>query len=94
VDPIKAYFPISEQAYVLAQKQSSAVSSKHTISFFGNSLDLILTDGSIFLKKAKSCWPTDRWIQTRARSASSLPSRIPATFCVPANMDVCMSKPT
>jgi RND family efflux transporter MFP subunit len=53
VDPIKAYFPISEQAYVLAQKQSSAVSSKHTISFFENSLDLILTDGSIFPQKGK-----------------------------------------
>ena len=53
VDPIKAYFPISEQAYVLAQKQGSAVSSRHTISFFGNSLDLILTDGSIFPEKGK-----------------------------------------
>jgi membrane fusion protein (multidrug efflux system) len=53
VDPIKAYFPISEQAYVLAQKQSSAVSSKNTISFFGNSLDLILTDGSMFPHKGK-----------------------------------------
>jgi len=53
VDPIKAYFPISEQAYVLAQKQSSTVSSKHAISFFGNSLDLILTDGSIFPQKGK-----------------------------------------
>jgi RND family efflux transporter MFP subunit len=53
VDPIKAYFPISEQAYVLAQKQSSAVSSKHTISFFGNSLDLILTDGSTYPRKGK-----------------------------------------
>jgi membrane fusion protein (multidrug efflux system) len=53
VDPIKAYFPINEQAYVLAQIQSSAVSSKHTISFFGNSLDLILTDGSIFPQKGK-----------------------------------------
>jgi membrane fusion protein (multidrug efflux system) len=53
VDPIKAYFPISEQAYVLAQKQSSAVPSKHSISFFGNSLDLILSDGSIFSHKGK-----------------------------------------
>ena len=52
-DPIKAYFPISEPAYVLAQKQSSAVSSKHTISFFGNSLDLILTDGSTYPRKGK-----------------------------------------
>ena len=53
VDPIKAYFPISEQAYVLAQKQSSADATKHTISFFGNSLNLILTDGSIFPQKGK-----------------------------------------
>src|SRR5260221_1357900 len=53
VDPIKAYFPISEQAYVLAQKQSSAVSSKHTISFVGNSLDLILIDGSTYPRKGK-----------------------------------------
>src|SRR3977135_387501 len=48
LDPIKAYFPISEQAYILAQKQSGAGATKHTISFFGNSLNLILTDGSIF----------------------------------------------
>src|SRR5216684_1380874 len=53
VDPIKAYFPISEQAYVLAQKQSGAVSTEHAVSFFGNSLDLILTDGSIFPQKGK-----------------------------------------
>ena len=53
VDPIKAYFPINEQAYILAQKQSSAVSSKRTISFFGDSLDLILTDGSILPQKGK-----------------------------------------
>jgi membrane fusion protein (multidrug efflux system) len=53
VNPIKAYFPISEQAYVLAQKQSSALSAKHTVSFFGNSLDLILTDGSIYPRKGK-----------------------------------------
>ena len=53
VDPIKAYSPISEQAYVLAQKQSNALSTKHTVSFFGNSLDLILTDGSIYSRKGK-----------------------------------------
>jgi len=53
VDPIKAYFPISEQAYILAQKQSGAGATKHTISFFGNSLNLILTDGSIFPQKGK-----------------------------------------
>src|ERR1700704_783741 len=53
VDPIKAYFPISEQAYVLAQEQSNSLSSKHTLSFFGSSLDLILTDGRIYPRKGK-----------------------------------------
>jgi membrane fusion protein (multidrug efflux system) len=53
VEPIKAYFPISEREYVLVQKESDAASSKHTIRFFGNSLELILTDGSIFPQKGK-----------------------------------------
>jgi membrane fusion protein (multidrug efflux system) len=53
VDPIKAYFPISEQAYVLAQKQSSVGSVQHAVSFFGSSLELILTDGSIYPHKGK-----------------------------------------
>src|SRR5258706_9362114 len=53
VDPIKAFFPISEHEYLLAQSKSKAISSKHTISFFGNSLQLILTDGSIYPQKGK-----------------------------------------
>ena len=53
VEPIKAYFPISEREYVLVQKESNATSSKHTIRFFGNSLELILTDGSIFPQEGK-----------------------------------------
>jgi RND family efflux transporter MFP subunit len=52
VDPIKAFFPISEHEYVLAQKNSAA-SSKHAIGFLGNSLELILTDGSIHPQKGK-----------------------------------------
>jgi len=53
VDPIKAFFPISEHEYVLAQRKSSAISSGHTISFFGSALDLILTDGSLYPRKGK-----------------------------------------
>jgi RND family efflux transporter MFP subunit len=53
VEPIKAYFPISEREYVLVQKQTDAPSSKHTIRFFGNSLELILTDGSPYPQKGK-----------------------------------------
>jgi membrane fusion protein (multidrug efflux system) len=53
LEPIKAYFPISEREYVLVQKESNAISSNRTIRFFGNSLDLILTDGSIYPQKGK-----------------------------------------
>jgi membrane fusion protein (multidrug efflux system) len=53
VEPIKAYFPISEREYVLVQKESNASASKHTIRFFGNSVELILTDGSIYPQKGK-----------------------------------------
>src|SRR5712664_1341688 len=53
VEPIKAYFPISEREYVRVQKESNATSSKHTIRFLGNSLELILTDGSVYPQKGK-----------------------------------------
>jgi RND family efflux transporter MFP subunit len=53
VDPIKAFFPITEHEYLLAQTKSKTTSSKHTIGFFGNSLQLILTDGSIYPQKGK-----------------------------------------
>ncbi len=53
VEPIKAFFPISEREYVLVQKESNATSSKHTIRFFGNSPELILTDGSVYPQKGK-----------------------------------------
>lgn len=80
VDPIKAYFPISEQAYVLAQEQSSAVSSKHTISFFGNSVDLILTDGSIYPRKGKIL------LADRQVDPSTGTIRIVAAFPNPGNV--------
>jgi RND family efflux transporter MFP subunit len=53
VEPIKAFFPISEREYVLVQKEDSGVSTKHTIRLFGNSLKLILTDGSTYPQKGK-----------------------------------------
>ncbi len=52
VEPIKAFFPISEHEYVLAQK-SNANSTSHTIRFFGNPVELILTDGSLYTHKGK-----------------------------------------
>jgi RND family efflux transporter MFP subunit len=53
LEPIKAYFPISERDYVLVQKNSNAILRKHAIGFFGNSLELILTDGSLYDQKGK-----------------------------------------
>jgi RND family efflux transporter MFP subunit len=53
VEPIKAYFPISEREYVLVQKESDAASSKHTIRFFENPVELILADGSSYPQKGK-----------------------------------------
>jgi membrane fusion protein (multidrug efflux system) len=53
LEPIKAYFPISEREYVLVQKNSNAISGKHAIGFFGNSLELILTDGSVYAQKGR-----------------------------------------
>src|SRR6202521_3240008 len=51
VEPIKAFFPITEHEYLLAQRKGNGGSGKHPISFFGNSLQLILTDGSIYPQK-------------------------------------------
>ncbi len=53
VDPIKAYFPISEQEYLHTQQKSGAISSRRAMSFFGNPLELILADGSIYPHKGK-----------------------------------------
>jgi RND family efflux transporter MFP subunit len=53
VEPIKAFFPISEHEYVLAQRKSNAISNAHTIRFFGSPVELILTDGSIYPQKGK-----------------------------------------
>src|SRR5712664_2959282 len=53
VDPIKTFFPITEHEYLLAQSKSNTGSGKHTINFFGNSLQLMLTDGSIYPQKGR-----------------------------------------
>src|SRR6476660_4881596 len=53
VDPIKTFFPITEHEYLLAQSKSNTGSGKHTINFFGNSLQLMLTDGSTYPQKGR-----------------------------------------
>src|SRR5712671_498652 len=80
VDPIKAFFPISEHEYVLVQRKSNAVSGKHAIGFFGNSLELILTDGSLHPQKGKILL-ADRQVDSTTGTI-----RIVAAFPNPGNM--------
>ncbi len=53
VDPIKAFFPINEHEYLIAQSKGNATSSNHTIRFYGTSIELILTDGRIYPQKGR-----------------------------------------
>jgi RND family efflux transporter MFP subunit len=53
VDPIKAFFPINEHEYLIAQSKGNAISGNHTIRFFGTTVELILTDGSVYPQKGK-----------------------------------------
>src|ERR1700726_853254 len=39
VEPIKAFFPITEREYVLVQKEGNVIHSKNAIRFFGTSLE-------------------------------------------------------
>jgi len=80
VEPIKAFFPISEREYVLVQKESTAISSKHPIRFFGNSLELILTDGSVYPQKGKILL-ADRQVDSNTGTI-----RIVAAFPNPGNV--------
>jgi membrane fusion protein (multidrug efflux system) len=53
VDPIKAFFPINEHEYLIAQSKGNANSSEHTIRFFGTTVELLLADGRIYPQKGK-----------------------------------------
>ena len=80
VDPIKAYFPISEQEYLRTQQKSGASASRHAISFFGNSLELILANGSIYPHKGKIL------LADRQVDPSTGTIRIVAAFPNPGNI--------
>jgi RND family efflux transporter MFP subunit len=53
VDPIKAFFPINEHEYLIAQSKGNASSSEHTIRFFGTTVELLLADGRMYPQKGK-----------------------------------------
>jgi len=80
VEPIKAFFPISEHEYVLAQRKSNAISSGHTIRFFGSPIELILTDGSSYPQKGKIL------LADRQVDANTGTIRIVAAFPNPGNV--------
>lgn len=61
VDPIKVYFPMSEQDYLRAQNISAAGKDRQALPLEGVPLTLLLSDGSIYPYKGKVLW-TDRQI--------------------------------
>jgi len=80
VNPIKAFFPISEREYVQVQRKGSAISGKSAISFFGNSLELILTDGGLYPQKGRIL------LADRQVDPSTGTIRIVAAFPNPGNI--------
>jgi membrane fusion protein (multidrug efflux system) len=80
VDPIKAFFPINEHEYLLAQKKTNAIPGKHTINFFGTSVRLILSDGSSYPQTGKIL------LADRQVDANTGTIRIVAAFPNPGNV--------
>jgi RND family efflux transporter MFP subunit len=80
VDPIKAFFPINEHEYLLAQRKNNAISSNETIRFYGTTVELILADGSIYPQKGKVL------LADRQVDPSTGTIRIVAAFPNPGNI--------
>jgi RND family efflux transporter MFP subunit len=80
VDPIKAFFPINEHEYLIAQEKSNAISSKHTIRFYGTTVELILADGSTYPQRGKVL------LADRQVDSSTGTIRIVAAFPNPGNV--------
>jgi RND family efflux transporter MFP subunit len=80
VEPIKAFFPISEHEYLLAQSQGNSISSQHTIRFFGTTVELILADGGVYPQKGKVL------LADRQVDANTGTIRIIAAFPNPGNI--------
>ncbi len=80
VDPIKVLFPINEHEYLLAQKKNNPIPGKHTINFFGTSVRLILSDGSVYPQTGKIL------LADRQVDANTGTIRIVAAFPNPGNV--------
>jgi RND family efflux transporter MFP subunit len=77
VDPIKVYFPVSEQEYLRAKHLSSA---GQAVDLFDSSPDLILADGTVYPHKGKVII-TDRQVDTNTGTI-----RLVAAFPNPGNV--------
>jgi membrane fusion protein (multidrug efflux system) len=80
VEPIKAFFPISEHEYLVAQSQGNSITSQHTIRFFGTTVELILADGRVYPQKGKVL------LADRQVDANTGTIRIIAAFPNPGNI--------
>ena len=77
VDPIKVYFPVSEQEYLRARQISS---TGQPLQLFDNSPELILADGTVYPHKGKILW-TDRQVDSNTGTI-----RLVASFPNPGNI--------
>jgi RND family efflux transporter MFP subunit len=76
VDPVKVYFPISEQEYLRAKRISS---TGQPMRLFDGSPELILADGTLYPLKGRILW-TDRQVDTSTGTI-----RLVAAFPNPGN---------
>ena len=77
VDPIKVYFPVSEQEYLRAKHASS---SGQPVDLFDSAPELILADGTVFPHKGKTLL-TDRQVDPNTGTI-----RLMAAFPNPGNI--------
>jgi len=94
VDPIKAFSRLVNMNMYSHRGKAVPFPAGTLSAFFGSALDLILTDGSLYPQKGKILL-ADRQVDPNTgtiRIVAAFPIR--ATFCVPASMDECVSKPT
>ena len=76
VNPIKAYFPVSEQEYLRATRLSA---SGEPMNLFDSSPELILADGTAYPHKGRILW-TDRQVESGTGTL-----RLVAAFPNPGN---------
>ena len=77
VDPIKVYFPVSEQEYLRAKHVSSG---GQPMQLFDTAPELILADGTVYPHKGRILW-TDRQVDTSTGTI-----RLVAAFSNPGNI--------